>query len=267
MIKILLTGAEGFIGRNIYEELCVWDNIHSVTSIEKDYMNYEGWETTLSKAVQDCNVILHVGAITDTMLKDPNEMMKYNFEFSRQLFDLACIWEKKVVYSSSAANKGDGGSTPSNLYGWSKYITEQYGRKVVPSFYALRYFNVYGPGEQDKGKMASVAFQAHRAGKFKLFPGNPKRDFVYIKDVVSATIHPIFSDALPGIYEVGSGEARTFENVLDLMGVEYDYRDESDIPSGYQYFTRAKKTQFIKGWEPIYSLEKGLKEYKEYLES
>jgi ADP-L-glycero-D-manno-heptose 6-epimerase len=114
--------------------------------------------------------------------------------------------------------------------------------------------------------MASVAFQAHRVGKFKLFPGNPKRDFVYIKDVVSATIYPIFNDISKGVYEVGSGEARTFEDVLDLMEVEYVYRDESDIPKGYQYFTQAKKTQFIKGWEPIYNLEDGLIEYKGYLE-
>ena len=73
-------------------------------------------------------MILHVGAISDTMLQDPNEMMKYNFEFSRVLFKKSRNQDgKKVVYSSSAANKGDGGHTPSNLYGWSKYIAEKYG--------------------------------------------------------------------------------------------------------------------------------------------
>ena len=97
----------------------------------------------------------------------------------------------------------------------------------ISKFYALRYFNVYGPGEENKGNMASVAFQAHRMGKFDLFPGNPKRDFVYVKDVVSATIYPIFNDILSGVYEVGSGEARTFEDVLNIMGVKYKYRDDS----------------------------------------
>ena len=146
-------------------------------------------------------------------------------------------------------------------------IAEKYGVAKVSKFVGLRYFNVYGPGEQNKGKMASVAFQSHRLGKFKLFPGNPKRDFVYIKDVVSATLYPIFNDVLPGVYEVGSGTARTFEDVLDLMGVKYDYRDKEDIPKGYQFYTKANKNEFMDGWEPIYNLEKGLTEYREYLES
>jgi len=265
-MRVLLTGCHGFIGRNINDELMKRDDIYSVICIEKDYMNFEGWEKTLFKSVNECDVVLHVGAISDTMLQDPNEMMKYNYEFSRVLFDYAQKCKKKVVYSSSAANKGDGGQTPSNLYGWSKYIAEQYGVKSVDNFYALRYFNVYGPGEQNKGNMASVAFQAHRKGEFKLFPGNPKRDFVYIKDVVSATIHPIFNHIIPGIYEVGSGEERTFEDVLDLMGVKYSYRDGVEVPNGYQYYTKANKIEFMTGWEPIYNLENGIKEYKEYLE-
>ena len=100
-----------------------------------------------------------------------------------------------------------------------------------------------------------------------MFRGNPKRDFVYIQDVVRATIYPIFNDVDSGIYEVGSGEARTFEDVLDLMGVKYDYRDKEDIPKGYQFYTKANKNEFMDGWEPIYNLEKGLTEYREYLES
>jgi len=125
---------------------------------------------------------------------------------------------------------------------------------------------VYGPGEQNKGKMASVAFQAHRQGKFQLFRGNPKRDFVYIDDVVRATIFPIFNKVNPGIYEVGSGEARTFEDVLGILNIKYTYRGDSDTPSGYQFFTEANKNEFMKGWKPIYSIEKGLKLYKGYLE-
>ena len=266
-MRILLTGCHGFIGRNVNDALMERDDVDSVICIEKDYINHDGWKSTLVKVVQNCDVILHVGAISDTMLKDPNEMMNCNFEFSRVLFNLAEYYDKKVVYSSSAANKGEGGSVPSNLYGWSKYVTEKYGVAKVSKFYALRYFNVYGPGEQNKNGMASVAFQAHRMGKFELFPGNPKRDFVYIKDVVSATLHPIFNEVLSGVYEVGSGEARTFEDVLRLMGVKYKYRDHSEVPKGYQFYTKANKSSFMTGWEPIYSLEKGLKEYKEYLES
>ena len=146
-------------------------------------------------------------------------------------------------------------------------ITEKYGVARTSRFIALRYFNVYGQGEQNKGRMASVAFQSHRNGKFRLFPGEPKRDFVYIKDVVDATIYPLFNHVNPGVYEVGSGEARTFEDVLNIMNVKYTYRKRSDIPKGYQFFTKANKNEFMDGWEPIYNLEKGLEEYKEYLES
>ena len=263
-MRVLLTGCEGFIGKRINDTLMKHTDVISVVGIEKDYMNHSGWETALFKAVSLCDVVLHVGAISDTMLKDPNEMLKYNYEFSKQLFDIAQINDKPVIYSSSAANTGTNGS-PSNIYGWSKYITEQYGMAKVKDFVALRYFNVYGPGEEHKGKMASVAYQAHSAGNFMLFPNNAKRDFVYIEDVVEATIYPIFNEVSKGIYEVGSGKARSFEDVLNLMEIPYEYRDEKEIPDGYQFFTEASKSSFMEGWKPKYNLEEGIKAYKEYL--
>ena len=98
-----------------------------------------------------------------------------------------------------------------------------------------------------------------------LFPNNAKRDFVYIRDVVDATIYPIFNRVPKGIYEVGSGEARSFEDVLNLMEIPYEYRDKKEIPDGYQSFTEANKSSFMEGWKPKYNLEKGIKAYKEYL--
>jgi ADP-L-glycero-D-manno-heptose 6-epimerase len=96
-----------------------------------------------------------------------------------------------MVYSSSAANYGTNNEHPSNLYGWSKYAAEDY--VINNGGIGLRYFNVYGPGEQNKGKMASVAFQMNEKRKnneeIKLFPKSPKRDFVYVKDVISANIY------------------------------------------------------------------------------
>ena len=264
-MRILLTGCEGFIGKSLNTTLMKHPDVTSVVGIEKDYMNYKGWQPALFKAVSLCDVVLHVGAISDTMLKDPNEMMKYNYEFSRELFDIAQINDKPVVYSSSAANTGDNG-LPSNIYGWSKYVTEQYGlAKRDLKFTALRYLNVYGPGESHKGKMASVAYQAHLKGEFKLFPKDPVRDFVYIDDVVDATMYPIFNDVADGVYEVGSGEARSFENVLELMELPYEYKDESEIPEGYQFYTKSYKNKFMGGWKPKHNLEKGIKKYKEYL--
>ena len=104
-MRVFLTGVQGFIGKNINDTLMKHKGVISVYGIEKEYMNYDGWQKSLEKAVKECDAVLHVGAISDTMLQDPNEMMKYNFEFSRVLFDLAETYGKKVVYSSSAANK------------------------------------------------------------------------------------------------------------------------------------------------------------------
>ena len=272
-MRILFTGFNGFIGKNVIQKINDRNiKIESMFFIEKDYMDYEFWETSLNRSVLDCDVIVHMGAITDTMFKDCNEMLRYNFEFSRVLFEIAASYDKKVIYSSSAANSGANSleGIPSNIYGWSKYITEKYGMAMVEDFIALRYFNVYGPGEENKGNMSSVAHQAHLImqkgmGKFMLFPGNPKRDFVYIEDVVDATIYPIFNDVSKGVYEVGSGEARTFEDVLDLMEIPYEYRDEKDTPDGYQFFTEANVDNFMEDWKPQYNLEKGIKKYKDYL--
>tara|TARA_Y100001938_G_scaffold150718_1_gene243030 strand:- start:2087 stop:2890 length:804 start_codon:yes stop_codon:yes gene_type:complete len=263
-MKILLTGSDGFIGQNVYKRIN--DNIASIEifCIEKDFINSVNWKTDLEEYVKQNDVVLHIGAISDTMLKDANKMMKYNYLFSKELFDLAQKHNKKVVYSSSAANTGESG-TPSNIYGWSKFITEQYGLAKVNNFYALRYFNVYGPGEEHKGKMASVAHQAWKIGSFTLFPKKPKRDFVYIDDVVEATIYPIFNDVKPGVYEVGSGEARTFEDVLDIMEIPFEYKDEYEIPQGYQFFTQSESKLFMEGWQPKYNLEDGLQKYKDYL--
>ena len=133
---------------------------------------------------------------------------------------------------------------------------------VCDNFISLRYFNVYGPGENKKGKMASVVFQSYTEGNFKLFPKNPKRDFVYVDDVVSANIHAI--DSPKGIYEVGSGEARTFEDVLDNLEILFTYRNEVDIPDGYQYYTESDSERWVPGWKPKYNIETGIEEYKKY---
>ena len=136
----------------------------------------------------------------------------------------------------------------------------------VSNFVALRYFNVYGPGEEHKGKMASVAYQAYQKGEFKLFPKNPKRDFVYIDDVVDATLYAVFNNIKKGVYEVGTSKKRPFEDMLNLMNIKYEYREENDIPKGYQFHTEANEKNFMRGWKPEYSLEDGIKKYKSYLD-
>ena len=286
-MRILLTGSEGFIGKNLQTALL--DNgVASVTTIEQSYMDYTGWETSLFKALDKVDMIFHVGAITDTMEKDVNFMMKYNCEFSKVLFDLAEISKIPIVFSSSAACYGtETFGMPTNLYGWSKYLTECYGVAKCTNFVALRYFNVYGEGESHKGKMASVAYQAMLNGqdkkvlsplalkeKFKLFPKRvleqedgstiikqAKRDFVYIKDVVSANIHCL-SGIESGIYDVATGKSNTFEEVLTYLSIGYNYYEESKIPAGYQFNTKSDKTKWLPDWKPEYNLKTGLKEYK-----
>jgi len=145
-------------------------------------------------------------------------------------------------------------------------MAEQYGLALGGQFIALRYFNVYGPGEEYKNKMSSIACQAYKQGVFKLFPKKPKRDFVYIKDVVSATLYPLTNEVPSGIYEVGSGEARIFEDVLDNLEISYTYRNEIDIPEGYQYYTESDSKKWMPGWTPKYNIETGIKAYKKYLD-
>ena len=174
-----------------------------------------------------------------------------------------------MIYASSASVYGIDGTKPTNLYGWSKYVAEDYVR--LNGGIGLRYFNVYGPGEENKGKMASVAYQMFikniKGEKITLFPKKPQRDFVYIKDVISANIFAMenYHENMGQWYEVGSGDARTFEDVLDILEIPYTYHNEKDIPKGYQFHTKSNSENWMVGWTPQYNLEKGLKDYLIFL--
>ena len=257
-MKFLITGYKGFIGSNLLKQLS-----GDIIKIEKDFIDNDNWKDLLYSYIESVDIIFHVGAISDTTLQDSTEMLIYNYIFSKELFDLAQKYKKKVIYSSSAACYGDGDGIPNNIYGWSKLLAEQYGMAKCDEFVALRYFNVYGPGENHKGKMSSVALQSWNGEINKLFPKKPKRDFVYIDDIVNANIHAINSPK--GIYEVGSGEARTFEDVLDNMGIDYTYHVEDKIPDWYQFYTKSDKSKWLPGWNSKYNLEKGIKKYRGYL--
>ena len=136
----------------------------------------------------------------------------------------------------------------------------------------MRYFNVYGPGEQAKGRMASFLYQAFIMSRndteIKLFPGSPLRDFIYIEDVVSANRYAYSNyDELKGkYYEVSTGVAHSFEDKLDVFGLKYSYTEASLIPEGYQFYTCGNSERWMPGWSPKYSLEAGVLEYKSKLE-
>lgn len=269
----LITGSNGFIGGALLKELNSSDRYGLCLAFEEEDVSLPDWEEKLELQVKSVDIIFHIGAISSTDASDINKTMFLNYEFSKILFDLAAKYNKKVIYSSSAAIYGDGDGIPKNLYAWSKKAAEDYGLLKVKEFISLRYFNVYGPGENHKGKMASIANQAFHHHKkypkepFYLFGGKPTRDFVYIKDVVSANLFAVPNDIKTGIYEVGSGESHTFEKVLDLMGYRYFYKEMKDIPSWYQFKTCANPERFLPNWKPEYNLEKVVGEYKRYLEN
>ena len=262
-MKVLLTGSNGFIGKNLLRKFkklgwYVWTI--DVDESSKSVPEY----AHLENIIKQCDGIFHVGAISDTTLHDCNKMLYYNYTLSKDIFDLARKYDKKVIYSSSAATYGLGDGLPTNIYGWSKKLAEEYGLKACEKFVALRYFNVYGPGEEHKGKMASVAYQAYQKGSFTLFPSKPLRDFVYIKDVVDANLSAFKLDR--GVFDVGYGEPALFEDLVSGMGIKYDYTTEDKIPSWYQYYTCADKDMRIPGWKPKFDVKKGTTNYKNYLE-
>jgi len=269
MSTILVTGTLGFIGKNLYEKLN--SKFDKVVNIEEDIFSSNCWQDELLKKLDSVwpDVIFHVGACSNTLEFNVNYMMTRNYEFTKILVDWTLKSKSPIIYSSSAASYGEDNKNPSNLYGWSKYIAEGY--VISNNGIALRYFNVYGPGEEHKGKMASVAYQMfikHNKGEsIELFPGKPTRDFVYVEDVVDANIHALenYEDLKGSFYDVGFGESNLFESVLDYLDIKYKYAAESTVPTNYQYYTCANKQKMMKDWTPKYDLKKGIEKYKDYL--
>jgi ADP-L-glycero-D-manno-heptose 6-epimerase len=269
MNKALITGALGFIGSNLHIELK--KQFKEVVGIEESIFLVDDWKNHLIEILEDSkpSVVFHVGACSNTLETDVNYMMTRNYEFTKLITDWCIKNNKPIIYSSSAANYGND-SYPTNLYGWSKYAAEDY--VIKSGGVALRYFNVYGPGEEHKDKMASVAYQSYLKNKrgleVKLFPLTPRRDFVYVKDVVNANIFALknYFKLKKNYYDVGYGESRTFEDMLNILEIEYTYHDVLLIPKSYQFYTCSDKSKWLPNWEPKFSLELGLQEYKKYLE-
>ena len=264
MKRAIVTGSNGFIGKNLIEEI---KNDFEILEINEDIFINEDWTNILLSKINKFSpdVIFHVGACSDTLEQDVNYMMTRNYESTRIMSDYCYVYNCKMIYSSSAANYGTNNLYPSNLYGWSKYVAEKH--VIQNGGVALRYFNVYGPYEDHKGKMSSVAYQMvtkqNEGQEIKLFPLKPTRDFVYVKDVISANLHAFkkYFECSSNYYEVGSGESRMFEDVLKILDIDYTYHEENKIPIGYQFFTKSNKEKWMKGWEPKFNLELGLKDY------
>ncbi len=304
-MKILITGGAGFIGSNLahtlqerYPEAKIYVLDDFSSGHFKNLIGFKGeiitgnikdkslWEYIRKKFYFD--VIFHKAAITDTTVMDQKLMMETNADSFRYILDLAVEWGAKVIYASSAGVYGntpppmreDSGLEPENIYGFSKLSMDKIAQEYMENYPELsivgfRYFNVYGPREEYKGKTASMIFQLAvkmlKGQKPRLFKwGEQKRDFVYIKDVIKANLLALEKD-ISGIFNVATGQARSFNEIVEILnrelGTNYEI-EYFDCPYDfYQEFTQADLTRIRNalGYEPEYSLEEGIHDYIPYI--
>ena len=228
--------------------------------------------------------IFHEAAISDTTALEQDLMIKTNVNAYKDLLELAMLHGANMIYASSAATYGDapspqrvGRETPQNVYGFSKlsmdHLSREYMKKASISIVGLRYFNVYGPREYYKNSTASMVIQfAHQllSGKNpRLFEDSDKilRDFIYIEDIIQANVkamHPKES----GIYNVGTGKARSFQDIVDILQSELGTSYECEyIPNpfigSYQFHTEAdiESSRSGLGYEPAFEMEEAIKAY------
>lgn len=228
--------------------------------------------------------IFHQAAISDTTVQEQSVMMKTNVNAYEDLLKIAIKHGANIIYASSAATYGDsnrfevGFEQPNNAYGFSKVmmdnITAKYIKKDLDiSIVGLKYFNVYGPREFFKNSTSSMVMQfGHQILQGltpKLFEGSDKilRDFIYIEDIIQANIKAC-SPKKSGIYNVGTGKARSFEDIVNILQQELEIDNGKEyIPNpfigSYQFFTEANivTTTINLGYEPKYSMEVGIKLY------
>ena len=315
---IAITGAAGFIGSCLagklndmgHKNLILVDefgvrsdkvrNYHSKAFIAK--LGRGEFFQWLDRAHDDVSFVFHIGARTDTTEKDWAVFEALNLNYSKALWERCAGYRIPIVYASSAATYGGGELgyddrdqlafrlQPLNPYGVSKNEFDKWAlqQKDAPPFWAgLKFFNVYGPNEYHKGRMASVIFhtvrQIRETGKMRLFrshkagisDGHQQRDFIYVKDVLDICYFLLTNQIPNGLYNVGSGRARTFLDLakatFQAMGLEpqIEFIDTpEDIRDTYQYFTQANMDK-LRGAgykKPFHSLEEGVEEYvKQYL--
>ena len=262
-----------------------------------DYVEAEALQPRLqSGALGKFDLVLHMGACSATTEKDASYLIRNNFEFTKDLALWSLANKARFVYASSAATYGDGSAgmlddeskldtlRPLNMYGYSKQLFDQYARRagILDKIVGLKFFNVYGPNEDHKADMRSLVHkstaQVRAEGLIRLFKsyrpdykdGEQKRDFLYVKDCVAMTLYLAATKKTAGLYNIGSGEARSWINLANAVfaalkqkpKIEFVEMPES-IREKYQYFTEANLGRLRSaGYKaPITSLDDAVADY------
>ncbi len=309
---IIVTGAAGFVGSNMVKKLNQ-ENYKDIILVD-DFsrpLKENNYNSTLFTQLIDRDIfpdwlrvnhrpvqfVFHLGARTDTSEQDQSVFNNLNLNYSKHIWNICTEFGIPLVYASSAATYGSGENgysddhnlipslKPLNLYGKSKNDFDKWVLKQEnqPSFWAgLKFFNVYGPCESHKNRMASVILHAYnqikQTGKMKLFrshkpdfaDGEQKRDFIYVKDVVDVMFFFLLNRKNRAIYNLGTGKAETFSELVHQTFkamnkkplIEYIDTPE-DIRDNYQYFTEAKVEKLRKAGylKPFTSLAHGVNDY------
>ena len=272
-----------------------WRNLTPLRFV--DYVESESLLPRLtSGALGEFDLVLHMGACSATTEKDASYLIRNNYEFTKDLAAWSLAKDARFVYASSAATYGDGSAgmedhesqldslRPLNMYGYSKHLFDVYAHRAgfLNKIVGLKFFNVFGPNEDHKEDMRSLVHkstaqvQAERLIRlFKSYrsdyrDGEQKRDFLYVKDAVAMTLHLAATPGAGGLFNVGSGEARTWIDLANAVfaalnqkpKIEFIEMPES-IRDKYQYFTQANLTRLrASGYDaPVTSLEAAVADY------
>lgn len=309
---IIVTGAAGFIGSNIIaalnargmDDILAVDNLTDGTKMRNladlriaDYMDQDDFLADIQSGRDFGKVqaISHQGACSATTEWDGRYMMRNNYEYSKTLLHWCLARGVQYIYASSASVYGPGPvfteglehEKPINMYAYSKFLFDQYVRRqgeMGSQVVGLRYFNVYGPREQHKGSMSSVAFhfdeQIRETGECKLFAGSggygdgeQRRDFIYVGDVAEVNLWLLDNPAVSGIFNLGTGKSQSFNDVANAVVAWHGKGQLKYVPfpdhlkGSYQSFTEADMNALrAAGYEaPFKTVEQGVKAYLDIL--
>ena len=315
--QIVVTGGAGFIGSNLVEalnqrgedQIIIVDHLKEGNKwknlLDLKFMDYIEKDEFLEKIekgyFKEVSAIIHLGACSNTTVKDLQFLYLNNYKYSQKLALFSLENNIQFIYASSAATYGDGSLgfsddetllpklKPLNPYGFSKHLFDLwlYYNGFLNKVVGLKYFNVFGEKEFHKGEMRSVVLKAYeqikKEEKVKLFKsynphyqdGEQLRDFIYVKDAVEVTLFFLENPQIKGIFNVGTGKARSFKDLvlaifsaLNIpLNIEYIEMPEY-LKKQYQYFTQADITKLKKAGynKPMWELEDAVKNYVTYLE-